>query len=44
MWLSLLYIPWDSSIVSTKFFVLNLDGWFGVLSKKVTIMLISDHQ
>ena len=28
------YVPHESSFVSTQFFVLNLMGWFGVLSNK----------
>ena len=27
----MLYVPCESSFISTKFFVLNLVGWFGVL-------------
>ena len=34
MWLLVLYVPRELSFISTHFFVLNLDGWFGVLSSK----------
>ena len=30
----------DSSFISTQFFVLNLDGWFGTLSNKFVILNI----
>ena len=33
----MLYVPRASSFISTQFFVLNLDGWFGVLSNKLII-------
>ena len=40
IWLSLLYVPRDSSFISTQFFVLNLDGWFGLLSNKFTLFFL----
>ena len=30
----MLYVPIVSSFISTQFFILKLDDWFGVLSKK----------
>ena len=39
-----LYVSCDSSFISTQFFVLNLDGWFVVWSKKLLffeILLLS---
>ena len=32
IWLLVLHVPPKSSFISNKFFALNLDGWFGVLS------------
>ena len=37
IWVLTLYVPLDSSFLSTQFFVLNLDSWFGVLSNKFII-------
>ena len=38
IWILLLvYVPLDSSFISTYFFVLNLNGWFDALSKKCAI-------
>ena len=31
------YTPCESSFISTQFLVLNLDGWFGVLSNKFIV-------
>ena len=36
----MLYVHGSSSIVSTQFFVLNLVGWFGLLSNKFIIPLL----
>ena len=34
IWPEILYVPRESSVISTYVYVLNLDGWFGVLSHK----------
>ena len=34
IWVLVLYIQCESSLISTQFFVLNLHGWFVVLSNK----------
>ena len=39
--LLVLYVPRESSFISTQLFVLNLVGWFGVLSKKFIIFRYS---
>ena len=38
--LFLLYVPRASSFISTQLFILNLDGWFGVLSRTFIINII----
>ena len=37
----MLYFSCVSSFISTQFFIVNLDGWFGVLSKKIIIFWYS---
>ena len=37
IWLFALYIPRESSFILTQFFVLKLDGKFGVIAKKIII-------
>ena len=41
IWLSLSYVPRDSSFILTQCFVLNFDVWFGVLPNKFIIFDIS---
>ena len=41
IWLLVLYVPRDLSFISTQFFVLNLVGWVGALSKKFIIFWYS---
>ena len=36
-----LYVPRELSFISNQFFVLNLDGWFGVLCNKFAILRYS---
>ena len=41
IWLLVLYVPYKSSFISSQIFVLNLVGWFGVLSNNVIIFWYS---
>ena len=35
VWLLVLYVPRESLFILSQFFILNLDGWFPLLSKKL---------
>ena len=41
IWLLSLYVPRNSSFISTQFLVLNLDGLLCVLSKKLIVFVYS---